>query len=143
MPNEGGVRLKQDVRPVTPKPPARLVLGDARAKCHRTEWCPSHSELADGCLEIRDTVKGLYQHRVEGRWLFEPRWKLSREQGAWFVEDGEHWLRIEIESKHSMSQESTSAQYHPEFGREDVAPCIVWRVEGKLPIEVATRFIPL
>jgi uncharacterized heparinase superfamily protein len=91
-------------------------------------------------LSVCDSVTGAGNHSVIARFPLHPSvTSISRESKGWRLElAGGRVLRVLIEG--SSECFVTEGCYAPTFGQRISRPVLVWRHDGRLPLNVETRF---
>lgn len=109
----------------------RFLFGTPRHS-RKLQLRPDHSLL------IVDRVTGRGEHRVEGGFLLGPGWNEHPTSEGWLVQGPGGKIRIRVTGVPPPELETQPARYYPTFGIQRNTSRLVWRVQGRLPVEVTT-----
>lgn len=93
-------------------------------------------------LDIVDRITGASRHVLTGGLLLAPGWHASAAPGGWDLHGAGETLRVRIHSLQRLALTIEDRPYHPEFGMEVMTKRLCWRLEGTLPVEIATIVEP-
>ena len=141
-------RVGRRARPIEPRAGAAAGGFDASGSHDGYDHLPGRPrhrrelELRGARFCVRDRVVGAGSHRVEGGWLLAPDVSVAAAAGGFRLETRSGSLRVGIEGPPELARSVETRPYHPEFGSELETRRLVWRCEGRLPLEVRTLVEP-
>ena len=96
--------------------------------------------LSNTVLSIVDKITGDGDHSILGRFPLHPSVKLiSREPDGWCLElAGGRMVRVRVVGASQLRMEE--GHFSPTFGQRLSRPVLAWRHDGRLPLNIETRF---
>ncbi len=110
----------------------------------RLEGKPIHRrtiELGEPVLRVSDSISGTGNHQAAGRFHFHPGTGVQETTaGDWmiFLPQGTRWRMV---GRNGLQLTREEGEYSPEFGKSTVRPVLVWRIEGRLPIDAVVEIL--
>ena len=96
--------------------------------------------LSPEALRIIDRISGTGEHSVLGRFPLHPSVRsVSRQPTGWRVKSAiGRMVRVQIGGASELVTEK--GHFSPTFGQRMSRPVLVWRHDGRLPLDIETRF---
>ncbi|HQG47571.1 MAG TPA: heparinase II/III family protein, partial [Sedimentisphaerales bacterium] len=90
----------------------------------------------DGAVIVTDQVSGEGCHRVRGGFTLAPQWEARPIACGWELSGNGECIELRVSSSSTPALSVERVPYHPEYGLELETNRVVWRYEGKLPLQV-------
>jgi len=90
-------------------------------------------------VTLLDHIGGQGAHTARGSLLLAPGWTATAFSRGWILSRGRTRLKVILNSLQPLQLKLESAQYHPEYGREDSTLRLVWETTFDQPFSVETR----
>jgi hypothetical protein len=96
--------------------------------------------LSPEALSVTDSISGTGEHSVRGRFPLHPSVRsVSEQPTGWRVESASgRVVRVHIDGASELVTEN--GHFSPTFGQRMSRPVLVWRHDGRLPLNIETRF---
>jgi uncharacterized heparinase superfamily protein len=96
--------------------------------------------LSPEALSVTDSISGTGEHSVRGRFPLHPSVRsVSEQPTGWRVESASgRVVRVHINGASELVTEN--GHFSPTFGQRMSRPVLVWRHDGRLPLNIETRF---
>ena len=109
-------------------------------------WLPGkpihrrHIAVSPEALRVTDSISGTGEHSVLGRFPLHPSVRsISQQPTGWRVESASgRMVRVQIDGSSELVTEK--GHFSPTFGQRMSRPVLVWRHDGRLPLNIETRF---